>query len=768
MSNQQVLAEHGVGICILGLGFSTVAAPLSSVALIGVALFDVWRSCRHAKRKAAREAGMARLASLGITDRQAEVALNYLKDYKIHLEVNPASLKDSRTRGAFPQTLYDTLFDPKTIPADDRVPEALFAIVEGAWEVLRLEDDVHKLFTQESLSHLENQFDTRFDALEERLATDIDDLKGLVANLIRQLADHRPQLSATAQTLLDNESFVVALAFRYAEGSQQDFAAALRGLEHALEIAAEERERGKLPTNTDDAVNAIIVQVDALNESGQIETAAALLAEEELRAQAGLIRLYDKGISQAVLTRDVQAAVTYELKKLPMESSEPEDSYRNHCDVYNEWYTRGAQKGLNFDVEVAIALMQHMVTRFREDQDKKGVCLGNLGVALQTLGARESGTARLEEAVTALRAALKELTRDRAPLHWATAQMNLGVALQTLGGRESGTTRLEEAVTAFRAALKELTRDRAPLDWATAQINLGNALQTLGARESGTVRLEEAVAAYRAALEKKTRDREPLVWAVTQLNLGAVLQILGARESGTARLEEAVTALRAALKELTRDQAPLDWATAQMNLGAVLQTLGERERDTARLEEAVTALRAALKEFTRDRVPLHWAKAQMNLGNALQILGLQESGTARLEEAVTACRAALEERTRDRVPADWAKAQMNLGNALQTLGGRERGTTRLEEAVTAYRTALKEFTRDQAPLDWANTVGNEALALLILADRTKDSTLVVLVLDKLADAETVLRECGHPASAKALANQIPQAEALLARLTSPD
>ncbi len=119
-----------------------------------------------------------------------------------------------------------------------------------------------------------------------------------------------------------------------------------------------------------------------------------------------------------------------------------------------------------------------------------------------------------------------------------------------LGERESGTARLEEAVAAYRAALEERTRERVPLDWAMTQNNLGNALETLGERESGTARLEEAVAAYRAALEERTRERVPLEWAMTQMNLGNALEMLGERESGTARLEEAVAAYRAALEEM--------------------------------------------------------------------------------------------------------------------------------------------------------------------------------------------------------------------------
>ena len=48
--------------------------------------------------------------------------------------------------------------------------------------------------------------------------------------------------------------------------------------------------------------------------------------------------------------------------------------------------------------------------------------------------------------------------------------------LRRSGERESGTARLEEAVAAYRAALEEWTRERVPLDWATTQNNLGNAL----------------------------------------------------------------------------------------------------------------------------------------------------------------------------------------------------------------------------------------------------------------------------------------------------
>src|SRR5262249_59059345 len=84
---------------------------------------------------------------------------------------------------------------------------------------------------------------------------------------------------------------------------------------------------------------------------------------------------------------------------------------------------------------------------------------------------------------------------------------NLANALSSLGERESGTARFEEAVAAYREAVKEWTRERMPLDWAQTQSNLGNTLSNLGQRESGTGKLEKGVAAHPRVLKKQNPRR---------------------------------------------------------------------------------------------------------------------------------------------------------------------------------------------------------------------------------------------------------------------
>jgi hypothetical protein len=62
--------------------------------------------------------------------------------------------------------------------------------------------------------------------------------------------------------------------------------------------------------------------------------------------------------------------------------------------------------------------------------------------------------------------------------------MTLGSARVTLGERESGTVRLEEAVAAYRAALEEWTRERVPLQMGDDAHNHTKCLALLDERRT--------------------------------------------------------------------------------------------------------------------------------------------------------------------------------------------------------------------------------------------------------------------------------------------
>jgi tetratricopeptide (TPR) repeat protein len=87
-------------------------------------------------------------------------------------------------------------------------------------------------------------------------------------------------------------------------------------------------------------------------------------------------------------------------------------------------------------------------------------------VILFRQGDERGDNAALHSSIETCGNALAEYPRLLAPLEWAMTEIPIGAALSTLGERESGTMRLEEAVLTFRAALEEGTHERTLFSWA--------------------------------------------------------------------------------------------------------------------------------------------------------------------------------------------------------------------------------------------------------------------------------------------------------------
>jgi tetratricopeptide (TPR) repeat protein len=447
--------------------------------------------------------------------------------------------------------------------------------------------------------------------------------------------------------------FIEEMAKRVAGDAALDLDGMKQAVRNAIEIYEKEVAGRPVETNLDDIVNRALARAKEQVDHGQSGLARATLrrAAEKMRRDeeerrecyvTSVTTLYrrERDIALAAYDGDGAARAIAELAR-SIHGSNGEKLGEFLGSEAQSLYDYGRDRGSNVHLVAAIA-SRRMQLRLVISSDERGAALNDLGVACATLGERESGTTKLNEAIEAYHFALVERTRDRVPLDWATTQNNLGNALAMLGERESGAAKLEQAVASYREALRERTRDRVPLDWAMTQNNLGLALFRLGERESTTEKLEEAVSAYRTALEERTRERVPLDWATTQNNLGSALATLHERESRTTRLEEAVAAFRASLKERTRERVPLRWAQTQTNLGNALARLGEREWGTARLQEAIAAYQAALQELTRERFPLAWAASFGCQGIVLMLIAARTNDVALAQNAVRQIEAAYE------------------------------------------------------------------------------------------------------------------------------
>jgi tetratricopeptide (TPR) repeat protein len=293
------------------------------------------------------------------------------------------------------------------------------------------------------------------------------------------------------------EGFIREMAKRVAGDTALELDGMKQAVRNAIEIYEREIAGRPVETNLDEIIGQALARARAQVDKGQSGLARATLrrAAEEIRRkeeerrgrfEASVTALYhrERDIALASYDGDAAAEAIAALAEALQGSNVAKASEFLNSEAV-ALYNIGDERGSNVHLAASIALRRKLLA-LAVSSGERGEAQNNLGDALITLGKRESGTAKLKEAIEALRAALKERTRTRVPLDWATTQTNLGVALWRLGERESGTTRLKEAVAAFRAALEESTRKLAPLDWAKTQTNLGVALWRLGERDDTT------------------------------------------------------------------------------------------------------------------------------------------------------------------------------------------------------------------------------------------------------------------------------------------
>src|SRR5271166_3670979 len=239
---------------------------------------------------------------------------------------------------------------------------------------------------------------------------------------------------------------IFEIARRSGGDSAANFDQAMSNARAAYEEGLKAIEAGALGGNLGALVDDLLKKIAERTRLGDFVGGAAeadrafaewerIESERRAEAVATGVRILSEGARQDILRRDFRVAAKRVARIVEIEQPDASARLAALRAKQDEHYVEGRDRGVNASLEVAIELARLEVEAAR-NADERGAAGNDLGIALATLGKRESGTARLEEAVAAYCAALEEYTRARVPLDWAMTQSNLGAALATLGERE--------------------------------------------------------------------------------------------------------------------------------------------------------------------------------------------------------------------------------------------------------------------------------------------------------------------------------------------
>ncbi|MCO5056362.1 MAG: caspase family protein [Rhizobiaceae bacterium] len=400
----------------------------------------------------------------------------------------------------------------------------------------------------------------------------------------------------------------------------------------------------------------------------------------------------------------------------------------------------GQFKGTRSALDEAIGIARGLVAAGSAPGDRlrRAQALNDLGFAQMVLGARETSSELLEEAIASFTASLELVSPENDLARWANTSRNLAFAHFRLGERGTDSTYFERAAAIYRDVLTDALRERYPESWGETQFQLGTVLMRIGEHDGKRAVLEDAAMAIRASLEYEDRDKNPFDWAVAHNNLGTILWEMGEFDEDTVKLREALVEYRLALDVLTRDNSPTTWATLMGNRGAIQVKIGGRENDSDLIRAGIEDFRQALQVQTLEANAIEWAMTTNNLGNALFQLAVQSFDTTLLHEAIDTLEYASGGNSHDVVPTHWATMQQNLAVAYVMLGFLESDATALEKAIEAFDRALTVRRFDKVPIDWAQTAIGRGIARATLGDFRRDKTLVLAGRAEVEKARDVL------------------------------
>jgi tetratricopeptide (TPR) repeat protein len=377
-----------------------------------------------------------------------------------------------------------------------------------------------------------------------------------------------------------------------------------------------------------------------------------------------------------------------------------------------------------------------------------------IGIASTTSGGELKSEDSLNRAITYLRRAQADWTRERNPLEWAMAQLNLGEALSEIADLNVQVAPLQEAAAAYKDALAVYQQHSDSLDSATVQLQLGRTFQQIAHHEAGTDSLHQAEGYSRGAAKSFDVKFYPMSWAAAQTQLGSVLTALADREDNPGGYDNAIESFREALKVYTKQSDPMLWADAQTELAEALELRGGAHSNVEDLKESVAITRQTLDGFPREWDRRRWAGMQAVLGNELLALNDVQPNPGYPVEAAKAFRASLEEQSRERDQISWATLKAALGNALDEMGESTNESWCFEQAIQNYNDALEVFRPDRDPIQWGRAKSDLGDALSGLGMRGPGVKYLQEAVDNYNQALTVLTKDKLPGDWKKTQNNL--------------
>lgn len=529
----------------------------------------------------------------------------------------------------------DLYRDPSPHNTDHHLArQFLHRLTERAYRALIAEpgymEEIAPALWREALERLgEIKDDTEAIRREQgRQAEDLEQVK----EMLRRLEEGGQAQTARESGIMDQALVELARRITADVTSPEQAMTELRAaVDQAVRIQEEGRQRSNLGAVVEDALRLTA----ARSAKGEFDAVSddldAAIAEVDAQARAARTRLLDRHIANDRLSRDPTSAARHIEEMVRQHPSS--DVLASLVATQRTWFDRGDATGLNFDLDVSMALGARILA-LGQSADHIGPAHELRGHALTVLAWRRGDPRLYLQAVCEFDAALQmaSLLDVGGRRSWVRLAAERELTRYEFA-RSSGDLPGMQAWVEALEVLQDVAIDMPDL-WIGIQTNMGTAHTETAAllKASGENderrgwHLMEAVRCYQVVLHVKPRTKGAKGSALIAHNLGRTLMDLN-------RYEEARFYMDLALRDRRRETDPPRWAMTVHNLADLYHRMAAMDGKLSHVTEGLRIAGEALEVRGRKRSKVEWAMTMQVIGTLYGVRGQITGDAADLDLA---------------------------------------------------------------------------------------------------------------------------------------
>lgn len=360
------------------------------------------------------------------------------------------------------------------------------------------------------------------------------------------------------------------------------------------------------------------------------------------------------------------------------------------------------------------------------------------------------------------------MARDAArnlmtPSRWLLAA--LIICTLSLPGTSRASETIDAEIDRHTAKIAKLNQKKRPISWAMTHLRLGRVLTQKGRRDNDLAILDQALVAFSQTAALWSEERTPKKWSMVQFEKARVYEYRARITDYESNMEQALKLVETALGKRPQDAKDHKRARLELYQARIMINIGiDRLTGDALVSAGHEISTRVFNRYEPNPKSHDWNSVLIAHADATRSLAIIKRSTEHMQQAIDLYLQAENNARNTRADSQLNYARYQRGRALAALSWMETDSALALEASALFNLARPYYQKRGNTARLAFLDAAQAFSHILLATESPNTYSAKESLDRLINAEKLLRQLNRIPSADEVASDIIQARRIVQKL----